>query len=289
MQDDVLDRDGRRVAVRVGGAAEGPLVVYLHGSPSSRVDADWLEAAAVRAGARLASLDRPGYGASDHHDYTFASCVEDVLALADRLGADRFHVLGQSAGGPYALACAALAPDRVVSAAVTGSTVPFLPDTPWWEHLSPEERQGVALIGTDDEAATALLAGPDEEMSRVARELDDDAFLAYWMEHLGPADRALVAQDPSWFLAGLRESQRLGQQGWARDNVVRMGSWSFDLAAIRCPVTAWYGAQDSWATVNWLLQHVPNVSAHVLRDRGHLLAFAEPDLVLGDLLAPLGA
>jgi pimeloyl-ACP methyl ester carboxylesterase len=39
--------------------------------------------------------------------------ADDVHALADRLGLDRFAVVGFSAGGGYALACAARMPERI--------------------------------------------------------------------------------------------------------------------------------------------------------------------------------
>jgi pimeloyl-ACP methyl ester carboxylesterase len=39
--------------------------------------------------------------------------ADDVQALADRLGLERFAVVGFSAGGGYALACAARLPDRI--------------------------------------------------------------------------------------------------------------------------------------------------------------------------------
>jgi pimeloyl-ACP methyl ester carboxylesterase len=48
-----------------------------------------------------------------------------VAALADQLQVGRFAVWGASGGGPHALACAALLPDRVVAAAVAASPAPY--------------------------------------------------------------------------------------------------------------------------------------------------------------------
>jgi pimeloyl-ACP methyl ester carboxylesterase len=44
-----------------------------------------------------------------------------VAALADELGVERFATWGISGGGPPALACAALLPDRVLAAASIGA------------------------------------------------------------------------------------------------------------------------------------------------------------------------
>lgn len=50
MEDFALQRDGGRMLMcRRLGASDGPLVVYLHGAPSSRLDVDWVhERAAAR-------------------------------------------------------------------------------------------------------------------------------------------------------------------------------------------------------------------------------------------------
>jgi pimeloyl-ACP methyl ester carboxylesterase len=47
-----------------------------------------------------------------------ADVVPDVVAIADKLELPRFAVLGRSGGGPHALACAALLPERVTRAGV---------------------------------------------------------------------------------------------------------------------------------------------------------------------------
>jgi pimeloyl-ACP methyl ester carboxylesterase len=46
-----------------------------------------------------------------------ADWPKDVAALADALGIDRFVVAGHSTGGPYAVACSALLPGRVLAGA----------------------------------------------------------------------------------------------------------------------------------------------------------------------------
>jgi pimeloyl-ACP methyl ester carboxylesterase len=53
-----------------------------------------------------------------------AEGASDVAALADHLGWDRFAVTGGYGGGPHALACAALWPDRVTRVLVEASLAP---------------------------------------------------------------------------------------------------------------------------------------------------------------------
>jgi pimeloyl-ACP methyl ester carboxylesterase len=48
---------------------------------------------------------------------TVASAAADTATVLDHLGAGAFVTMGHSGGGPHALACAALLPDRCVAAA----------------------------------------------------------------------------------------------------------------------------------------------------------------------------
>lgn len=78
----------------------------------------------------------------------------DVAALADALGIDRFVVAGHSAGGPYAVACAALLLERVSGVVLDGVT-----DLAWpgaWEGYFDMESH--LMYMADEEAAIARCA-----------------------------------------------------------------------------------------------------------------------------------
>jgi pimeloyl-ACP methyl ester carboxylesterase len=53
-----------------------------------------------------------------------ADAAADVSAIADAFGLGRFAVVGRSGGGPHALACAALLPERTTKAAVLAGIAP---------------------------------------------------------------------------------------------------------------------------------------------------------------------
>ena len=99
------------------GTSDSPVAVFwLHGSPNVGSPPEPLFAAAEANGLHWVSYDRPGYGGSSPRDgRTVASAAADVAAIADALGIGRFAVLGHSGGGPHALACAALLPERVIA------------------------------------------------------------------------------------------------------------------------------------------------------------------------------
>src|SRR4029077_2646055 len=80
---------------------------------------------------------------------------DDVVAIADELGFDRFGVSGGSGGGPHSLACAALLPDRVVRASCIVGVAPFGPAglerDEWLAGMDPENVKefGWAEAGED--------------------------------------------------------------------------------------------------------------------------------------------
>ena len=137
---------GRSLAVRLAGAATGPLVIYMHGSPSSRLDVDYLHERSARRGVRLAGIDRPGYGRSTPERFDFQSVAADAVAVATHLGAPTFAAFGQSSGVGYALAIAATFPDRVTAVQPGGGGRPFEPGMTAWDALSDGEREGIQLV-----------------------------------------------------------------------------------------------------------------------------------------------
>lgn len=119
-------RDGRRITYTAAGPPEGFPVLYLHGAIGSpRWRTPRLDALLAELGVRYLVVDRPGFGGSDPcPGRTVAGFARDVEDLADELGLERFSVVGVSAGGPYALACAWALSERVVAAAAASPMAP---------------------------------------------------------------------------------------------------------------------------------------------------------------------
>src|ERR687893_626049 len=107
--------------------ADGSLAVFWHhGTPNIGSPPEPLFAAAARLGIRWVSYDRPGYGGSTpYRDRDVASAAADVSSVADALGMDKFAVMGHSGGGPHALACGALLPERVRGVVSVAGLAPF--------------------------------------------------------------------------------------------------------------------------------------------------------------------
>lgn len=95
----------------------GQPLFLLHGFTGAKEDlTDWLDPFSD-LGFHAVAPDHRGHGASAaptaESDYSLVTFADDVLALADALGWDRFFLLGHSMGGMIAQTVTLRAPDRV--------------------------------------------------------------------------------------------------------------------------------------------------------------------------------
>jgi pimeloyl-ACP methyl ester carboxylesterase len=98
---------------------DGEPVVLLHGFPQTRTSWHLIAPALSAAGYRVLAPDQRGYspGARPRRrrDYALDKLVADVIALADRAGLGRFHVVGHDWGGAVAWGLGATHPERLAS------------------------------------------------------------------------------------------------------------------------------------------------------------------------------
>jgi pimeloyl-ACP methyl ester carboxylesterase len=109
--------DGIRIFYREAGPADGPVVLLLHGFPtSSHMFRNLIPALADRY--HVIAPDYPGYGQSDmparaEFAYTFDRFAELVDGLLDHLGANRYAMYVMDYGAPVGWRIALAHPDRV--------------------------------------------------------------------------------------------------------------------------------------------------------------------------------
>jgi pimeloyl-ACP methyl ester carboxylesterase len=266
--------DGRRIAFEVSGDASDPLVVSIHGTPGSRVGTH-----PVVDGVRVLSFDRPGYGDSDPQPVRDVTAVAyEVAALADHLGVDRFGVFGISGGGPHALACAAVLPDRVIRVASLVGPAP-------WEALGPNFTAGMSESNVTEFAAAA------EGRDALAALLDPGSPLGseQIMEMLAtelPQVDAVLLEDPAFrenLAVSITEGLRNGIGGWLDDDLAFVAPWGFDPATITAPTLIWHGTSDVLVPIGharWLHQAIEKSELIASPGVGHLAAYAIQERVV---------
>jgi pimeloyl-ACP methyl ester carboxylesterase len=136
----------RTLTIHEDGAPDGPAILHHHGTPLAGRPMDlWVEDARER-GVRLVCCDRPGYGGSTPAPgRTVGDAAADAAAIMDELGVERFVTWGISGGGPHALACAALLPDRVAAVASLAGIAPF--DAPGLNYFSGMGEDNIKEFG----------------------------------------------------------------------------------------------------------------------------------------------
>jgi pimeloyl-ACP methyl ester carboxylesterase len=275
--------DGRTVGFADYGPATGLPVIDCHGGPGSRLSGRAGVETATAAGIRLVGIDRPGYGLSTPWPgRTIAGWVPDALAVADHLGIDRFAVSGSSTGGSYAVALAALAPERVTAMLLCCA----MTDMRWAE--------GRRLVGGSGRSGD-IWAAPDRATAiEIAREFwGDDGIrpaISGGAETLAPADAALFT-DPEVVravLIGLQESFAWGVQGYVDDRIADGAGWGeLDLGAVTCPTTIVHGTDDRLVDVR-VAHHnkelLPHARLRIVEGLGHFSIGTEAVPALLDLL-----
>jgi pimeloyl-ACP methyl ester carboxylesterase len=118
---------GRRVSVLTMGA--GTDVLLIHGLGGTK--ASFYETAASLAadGYRVHAIDLPGFGSSSKPatgPYTARWFADTVVAVMDRLGIGRAHIVGNSMGGRVAIEVALRNPERVHALALLCPAVAFV-------------------------------------------------------------------------------------------------------------------------------------------------------------------
>jgi pimeloyl-ACP methyl ester carboxylesterase len=194
------------------GAPDGTPVVYLHGGGDSRLSRHPDDTIAAGLGVRLIAVDRCGP----------ARRLRSLKAWAEELAAvlpvERFAVVGWSAGGPHALALAAVAPERVSRVALVGS----MPPVDLVHHLPPDVRKAMRV-------------------ARVAPRVAARGLERWGREPTPPTGDALTDEA---YARGRVESFRSGGLWLARELAYLGRPWGFELADVRAPVTLWWGEDD---------------------------------------------
>lgn len=268
----VTNADGRVLAGKVFGPADGAAVLFIAGAGTGKSMFFGAEFLAAR-GIRLVCMDRPGMGGSDADGArTVASTAGDYRDFAAAVldsAQPRLPVVANSQGALFGLAAAlnGVASSLTLVSPADEVTCPAI------RALLPESALHLPdLVRTEPGKARELLE------SLTPQDMED-------MVLAGATERdRFVYQNPE-FRRRYREALREGfaGPGYVTDTVMAMSPWPLELGDIRIRVTVLFGAGDRTHSPDQgatLTARIPGATREVVAGEGGSLLWARSDHVL---------
>lgn len=246
----------------VSGREDGPVLVLSHslGSTMAMWDANLPE---LEERFRVVRYDTRGHGRSPvpAGPYTIDDLADDVIALLDRLGVAKAHVVGLSLGGMTAMRLAARRPDLVDRMVVLCTSARLGPSSAWRERAELVRTSGTRTVG--------------------------DAVVARWYT------TAYLDAHPEVAAAGVATIAATPPEGYASCcEVIAAMDLRPDLPSITAPTLAIAGAEDPATPpphLQLIAEGVANGDLLVVDKAAHLASAEQPSKVTRAILQHLGA
>lgn len=272
--------DGSMIAVEAGEPGAVP-VLLCHGLADSRLSARSFTPVARELGLRVIAPDRPGTGCTALRRLRqLADWAEDAALVLDALQLGSAALLGISAGGPFAAACAAAQPGRVRSLTLVSP----LGQSGWpTGGMAPGERVSLELARHAPAFGGWFLG----RLARLARS-NPQLFLRVATSELPGADRRAMDQPAMSddFLTSYLEAFRGGSQGVAQDLRLLARPWGFQLGSITAPTSIHHGDADTTVPPQHARRYaeaIPGAQLHIHPGHRHFSILT----AAREMLAPL--
>ena len=275
--------DGRALAYRDYGAPNGRCILFFHEGLGSSLLPPSADAMARRLGARIISVDRPGFGRSDPRaDYSFDGVADDVMELCDQLDLSSVRIGAILSGAPSAIQTAIRLGSRVERLIICSGRPPRAAQNPKFANLMTLFRARMENNPWVLETFYAILRNrmsPTLTARMVRRGVVNS-----------PGDLAFIDANP-WSLdfLGACAAEALARSGRGPVDELRAfrraGNTSpTDLA---CPLVIWHGADDRLAPFSDLKDYLGEhpYELWLAPDTGHLLSLRNWDALMRRLAA----
>ena len=186
----VTTPDGRSLDVYLAGPPDGDVLLFHFGTPSGPLPYQPSVDLMAERGLRYVAFSRAGYGSSTRRPgRSVADVVDDARVVLDHVGAERAVTIGWSGGGPHALACAALLPDRIRSVATLASVAPYPADG--LDYLAGMGDENIEEFNAALEGPEALIAFKERNWP-IFREVTADQVAGAFGDLIDDVDRGVA-------------------------------------------------------------------------------------------------
>ena len=259
---------------------------FFHGAPGARYDGLGYHKAALNLNVRIICPDRPGHGLSTHvPSRKLIDYPKEISELARHLKLSKYHVFGQSGGGPYAVACAMASPaNELLSSTVVAG-------------IGPPGSVTTSIAGYYTVFALSLHKYMPSTLQKLMAWYYSPAFLndeVKLQKHLDsmykwlPKEDQKVIADPKAqpvIREVLKAAFAQHATGVVRDGEIyaRQELWGFELKDVKRPIGLIFGKQDTRTPVafgRYYKQHLRDAWLWEIEDASHfrLEQYLEPIL-----------
>ena len=236
------------------GRANGPAIVFSNSLGSDR--RIWDEVAGLLGGRyRIVTYDSRGHGLTDAPagPYSIAGLADDLLALADTAGLEKFALAGLSVGGLIAQQVAVRAPERLSALVLCDTAAKVGTHESWTTRIDAVRKSGIAAI------ADPIL---ERWFAKTFRETRKDE-LAGW--------RNMMVRTPMEGYIGTCEA-------------LRDADLTAATASIRMPTLAVAGEEDGStppALVKATADLIPGARFEIVKAAAHMPCIEQPEILAG--------
>jgi len=260
--------DGRTLGYAEYGCQNGFPVLFFHGFPGSRLEAEKLHHAALKTNVRLIGLDRPGMGLSSiQNNRSILAWANDVSEFTTVLNIKTFSIIGHSGGAPYVAACAYRMSDKVHKAVIVSGIAP----------LNYQEAR-TSLHSSQKYMLWMIKYCPmvlKWMMKSSLKALQNPNQLKKMLKQLPEVDKKIFENhhNQNSMVLSLKEAFRQNVVGVIDDFRLLGKLCEFDLEKINCPFIVWQGGKDQQAPVKHAeiyANKVPQANYVFLEEEGHI-------------------
>ena len=203
---DLKDR-GRIRVIEYEGPEGAPTLMLLHGLGAT-APLNWFTAFSDLAERyHVVAVDHRGHGRGiPTRRFRLKDCADDVVAVADELGIDKFIAVGYSMGGPIAKLCWSRHPERVRGLVLCATAKHFTPER--YPVLTRALLPG-AVVGA--RVAPKLVLG--QIIEAMVRDIHQPKIKDYVRKEMAGSDPAALAQ-------ATRAVLRFSSRNWASNIAV---------------------------------------------------------------------
>lgn len=263
--------DGRVLGYAEYGDSLGYPIFYFHGGQESRLSSKFMDSTAKKLNIRIISPDRPGIGISTFQENRqFLDWGNDISALADFLGLNKYSIFGLSGGAPHVLACVFSDSSRIENASIVSGATPYdykgTLKGMWfpvklihWFASWKKDKQLRKFIQNDFDG---LVNKPEKRIKQ-------------FQNYLPTPDKKLMTEHPEYgweFIEGSKESYKQGIDAVVQEWKLYVSDWQMELSTIQSPVNLWYGSSDKMAPAyrgDYYKNELPNSKLKVIDNEGH--------------------